>query len=53
MGLINTALSGYKKEDLICGTWTVRTLFKTGALISALPFKKYWRKPITRLEGVV
>jgi hypothetical protein len=54
MGLINTRPPGYKEEDLFCGTWTVRTIFKTGALISAFPFKKkYWRKPRTRWEDVV
>ena len=54
MGLINTRLSGYKGEDLIGGTWNVRTLFEIGELfyLSSL-LKKYRRKPRTRWEDVV
>jgi len=53
MGLINTRLSSYKEEDLSCGTWTVRTTFKAGALISLLHFKRFWGKPRTRWQDLV
>ena len=36
MGLINRRRSGYEEKDLIFGTCSVRTLFKTGALKSLL-----------------
>jgi len=51
MGLINRRLSGYKEEDLSSGTWTVRTPFKTGALISVLPFKKVLGKTKNKMAG--
>ena len=51
MGLINRRPSGYKEDDLSCGTWTVRTPFKTGALISVLPFKNVLGKTKKKLAG--
>jgi hypothetical protein len=51
LGLINTRLSGYKEEDLSCGTWTFRTPFKTGALVSFLPFKKVFGKTKNKMAG--
>jgi hypothetical protein len=50
MGMINIRPPGYKEEDL-CGTWTVRTLFETGALISAFPFKKVLEKTKNKMGG--
>jgi len=43
----------FKEEDLIGGTWTVRTPFKPGALISVLPLKMFWGKPRTRWQDVI
>jgi hypothetical protein len=46
-GLTNRRQLGYKEKELIFGTWNVRTLFKTGALLSLAG------RPRTRWEDVV
>ena len=35
-GMINSKRSGYKRKDLIFGTWNVRILFQSGALLTLL-----------------
>ena len=40
---------GYKEKELIFGTWNVRTLFNTGALISLLSQLKQYKLDITAL----
>jgi hypothetical protein len=53
-GLINRRRSGYKVKDLTFGIWSVRTPFKTGALICLLSQLKTKNKMGGRLpEGHV
>jgi hypothetical protein len=58
-GLINRRLSGYKEKDFTFGTWNVRTLVKTGALIpERVLYGKFHNtkpvgKPRIRWEDVV
>ena len=46
MGLINRRRSGYKKNDLIFCTCNVRTLFKTGELITFISQLRQYRLDI-------
>jgi hypothetical protein len=50
MGPTNRRRSGYKEKDLLFGTWNVRTLFMTGALISLLSQLKKCKLGITALQ---
>ena len=49
-GSSNRRRLGYKEKELIFGTWNVRTLFKTGALLSLLSQLKEYRLDITALQ---
>jgi len=49
MGSINRR-PGCKEKKLIFGTWNVRTLYKTGALLSLLSQLKEYRLAITALQ---
>jgi hypothetical protein len=49
-GLTNRQRPGCKEKELIFGTWTVRTLFKTGALLSLLSQLKEYRLATTALQ---
>jgi hypothetical protein len=50
IGLTNRRRSGYRENDLLFGTWNVRTLFKSGALISLLSQLKKYKLGITALQ---
>jgi len=50
MGLSNRRCPVCKEKKLIFGTWNVRTLFKTTALLSLLPQLKESRLTITALH---
>jgi exonuclease III len=50
MGLTNRRRSDYREKGLLFGTWNVRTLFKTGALISLLSQLKKYKLGITALQ---
>jgi hypothetical protein len=50
MDSINRRRLGYKEKELIFGTWNVRTLFKTGALLSLFSQLKEYRLAITALQ---
>jgi exonuclease III len=50
MGLMNKRRLDYKEKEPIFGTWNVRTLFKTGALLSLLSQLKEYRLVITALQ---
>ena len=49
-GLTNRQRPGCKEKELIFGTWTVPTLFKTGALLSLLSQLKEYRLATTALQ---
>jgi exonuclease III len=49
-GLTNRRRPGCKEKELIFGTWNVRTLFKTGALLSLLSQLKEYRLAIMALQ---
>jgi len=49
-GLTNRQRPGCKEKELIFGTWNVRTLFKTRALLSLLSQIKEHRLAITALQ---
>jgi len=50
MDSINRRRPGCKEKELIFGTWNVRTLFRTGALLSLLSQLKEYRLAITALQ---
>jgi hypothetical protein len=50
MESINSRRPGCKEKELIFGTWNVRTLFRTGALLSLLSQLKEYRLAITALQ---
>jgi len=50
MELINRQRPGCKEKELLFGTWNVRTLFRTGALLSLLSQLKEYRLAITALQ---
>ena len=49
-GSTNRRRLGNKEKELIFGTWNVRTLFKTGALLSLLSQLKQFKLEITALQ---
>ena len=49
-GLINRRRLGYNGKDFVFGTWNVRKLYKTGALISLLSQLKEYKLAITALQ---
>ena len=50
MESINKQRPGCKEKELIFGTWNVRTLFRTGALLSLLSQLNEYRIAITALQ---
>jgi exonuclease III len=53
MGLINRRRLSYKEKELIFGTRNMRTLFKTGALLSLLSQLQEYRLAITALQETI
>ena len=50
MESVNRRQPGCKEKELIFGTWNVRTLFMTGALLSLFSQLKEYRLAITALQ---
>ena len=49
-GLANRRRPDCKEKELILGTWNVRTLFTTGALLSLVSQLKEYRVATTALQ---